>query len=176
MGEEPWLTPEGLHQLADAYGSSEGLSPLGWEAKLRRWVWRSRLIRICKASFEALGLSHDVRVCHPFVSGKFLDALGQHGGFGGLGNRTDLMMSVFGDLLPLRVIGRQTKADFTDPLWTTTSQRFARDWSGGGIDRELVDPEALRRHWVSDSRNILSTTLLQVAWLYDHQETVDPRQ
>jgi asparagine synthase (glutamine-hydrolysing) len=82
------------------------------------------------------------------------------------------MRQVFGDLLPDELIERRTKAGFTDPLWTETAKEFARDWSGEGVDRTLVDPDALRRHWAVDSRLLVSTTLLQAAWLHDHGHQV----
>jgi asparagine synthase (glutamine-hydrolysing) len=78
------------------------------------------------------------------------------------------MRHVFGDLLPAELIERRTKAGFTDPLWTGTARQFAREWSGGGVDTTLVDAEALRAHWAGEPRNLVSTTLLQAAWLHDH--------
>jgi asparagine synthase (glutamine-hydrolysing) len=174
MGEVPWLTPEGARQLAAAFGASEGAIPLGWEAKLRRWIWRGRYYRICQESFRVLGAFHDVSVFHPFVDGRVLDALGHAGGFRGLGDRTGLMRRVFGGLLPDELLERRTKAGFTDPLWTTTARTFAAEWSGGGVDLTLVDPDALRRHWSGDVRNLVSTTLLQTAWLHDHRQATKP--
>jgi len=173
MGEVPWLTDEGARQLVRAYGESEAAIPLGWEAKLRRWIWPGRYFRVCVESFAALGSFDDVRVVHPFVEGRVLDALGTVGGFRGLGDRTGLMRHVFGDLLPVELIERRTKAGFTDPLWTETARRFAREWSGEGVDETLVDPDALRRHWAGDVRNLVSTTLLQAAWLHDHGRAVE---
>jgi len=167
-----WLTDEGSRQLTRAYGATEGDIPLGWEAKLRRWIWPGRYFRLCVESFSVLGSFHDVDVVHPFVEPRVLDALGSAGGFQGLGDRTGLMRQVFGDLLPNELIERRTKAGFTDPLWTGEARRFARDWSGEGVDRTLVDPDALRRHWAGGSRHLVSTTLLQAAWLHDHGHPV----
>jgi hypothetical protein len=168
MGEVPWLTEEGQRQLVRAYGLSEANIPLGWDAKLRRWIWPGRYFRRCVQSFDVLGSYHDVDVVHPFAEGRVLDALGASGGFRGIGGRTELMRDVFGDVLPSELVERSTKGSFTDPLWTETAKRFAREWSGEGVDRELVDPDALRRHWSGDVRNLVSTTLLQSAWLHDH--------
>ena len=168
LGEQPWLTEEGRRQVARAYGSHLGAVPLGWEAKVRRWIWPGRFFRICQASLQRLASDHDVAMVHPFVDGSFLDALGQFGGFRGLGSRTDFLREVFGDLLPTAVIERSTKGGFTDPLWTERAREFAKDWSGRGVDEELVNVDELRRHWRTDDRNLLSTTLLQVAWLHDN--------
>ncbi len=172
MSAVTWLTAEGTRQLTRAYGATEGGIPLGWEAKLRRWIWPGRYFRLCVESFSVLGSFYDVDVVHPFVEPRVLDALGSAGGFRGFGDRTGLMRQVFGDLLPDELIERRTKAGFTDPLWTETAKEFARDWSGEGVDRTLVDPDALRRHWAVDSRLLVSTTLLQAAWLHDHGHQV----
>jgi hypothetical protein len=171
VGELPWLTDEGMKQVIRAHGASEGGIPLGWEAKLRRWIWRSRYFRICQASFRVLGAFDDVTVVHPFVDGRVLDSLASVGGFSGLRDRSDLMRQVFGELLPEELIERRTKGAFTDPLWTGTARRFACEWSGEGVDRSLVDPDALRRHWAGGERNLVSTTLLQSAWLHDHRSS-----
>ena len=172
LSEVTWLTTEGVRQVTRAYGATEGAIPLGWEAKLREWIWPGRYFRLCVESFAVMGSFHDVAVTHPFVEPTVLDALGSSGGFRGLGDRTELMRQVFGDLLPDELIERRTKAGFTDPLWTETARTFAEEWSGEGVDRDLVDPDALRRHWLSDSPHLVSTTLLQAAWLHDHGHPV----
>ncbi len=83
-GEVPWLTDEGFRLLARAAGESDGAIPLGWEAKLRRWIWTSRYFRICQESFRVLGAFHDVDVVHPFADGRVLDSLGRPGDFAAL--------------------------------------------------------------------------------------------
>ena len=85
MGELPWLTDEGARQLVHAYGQSEATIPLGWESKVRRWIWPGRYFRVCVESFAALGSYHDVEVVHPFVDGRVLDALGAVGWLRGTG-------------------------------------------------------------------------------------------
>ena len=139
VAQLPWLTPAGRRAISRALGSSTARMPLGWESLLRRWIWRDRYFRVCVASFAAMGAFHDVEVFHPFVEEGVLDALGHAGGFPGLGTRTDLMGLLFGDLLPDQVIRRASKGQFTDPLWTPTSRQFAREWSGNGVDPDLVD-------------------------------------
>ena len=164
----PWLTKEAAQQIAREEGQTRSRVPLGWEAMIRQWVWRSRYVRVCAESFRVMGAYHGVSVVHPFVEGKVLDALATAGGFGGLGNRTTLLREIFGDVLPERTIRRTTKAEFTDPLWTETARTFVNEWSGEGLNPSLVDSRVLRRHWGGDARNVVSTTLLQAAWLHDH--------
>jgi len=167
LADQPWLTPEGRRQVAQATSRADASIPLGWEAVVRTWIWRDRYFHVCIASFDALGADHGTTVVHPFVDERVLDALAADGGFAGLGDRTTLMNRLFADVLPAEVVARPTKASFTDPLWTQTARHFAASWSGAGVDHDLVDADALRRHWAGEERNLLSTTLLQQAWLHD---------
>lgn len=165
----PWLTREGRRQLARALGDDQAAVPLGWSRTLRERIWRDRYFRICREAFSLVADDLGVRMVHPFLHERVLDALAQSGGFRGFGGRTELMATLFGDLLPEQVVGRTTKGVFTEPLWTTTAVEFARHWSGRGVDPELVDPERLRDHWLDEDRSVLSTTLLQQAWLHDRR-------
>jgi hypothetical protein len=115
-----------------------------------------------------MGAAANVEVYHPFVAPQVLDSLATAGGFGGLGTRTDVMRVLCGVDLPERVITRKSKGSFTSPMLTTTSRAFAENWSGDGLNEVLIDPVALRRHWRSDNVNLLSTTLMQAAWLHDN--------
>ena len=45
-------------------------------------------------------------------------------------------------------------------------------WSGRGLDETLVDPEALRREWLSEVPDFRTSLLLQSAWLADQE--LDP--
>ena len=165
VGKLPWLTPQGRRAVVRGYGKLEGQVPFGWGRKLRRWIRYGRYYTVCKGSFQAMGDSYRCTIEHPFVDPIVLQALAAHGGFGGLGSRTDIMRLLVGELLPEAVLSRADKGSFSDPLWTKTSQEFARDWSPATISGDLVDPHRLKEHWLSDDRNILSTTLLQQAWV-----------
>jgi hypothetical protein len=164
----PWLTPVGVARVAAALADLRSTSPLGWERRVRQRFWRDRYFRVCDETFAVMGDYFEVKMVHPFVDRQVLDALGVAGGFAGFGAEQQLMSELFGDLLPERVVRRRTKGVFTDPLWTSTAKRFAAEWSGTGVDEELVDPAALREHWLGATRNLTSTTLLQQAWLHDN--------
>lgn len=163
-----WLSPRGQRAAALAYAAESASIPLGWGRILRRYVWRYRYIRVCKANFEIVGETYGVRVIHPFVEAPVLQSLAATNPFTGLGDRAALLHALVGDLLPRRLIERTTKAVFTDPLWTQTALAFAAEWSGRGLDERLVDPKKVRATWLTEPRNALSTTLLQAAWLADH--------
>ncbi len=69
------------------------------------------------------------------------------------------------DLLPHAVIARTDKATFEGAFWTQHARRFAERWNGDGLDAELVDPDELRRSWLSERPDPNSSALLQQAWL-----------
>lgn len=163
----PWLTQHAVEEVARAIAAMEGDAPMGWEATIRRSMWRDRYFLVCSATFGVMGRYFDVDVVHPFLEPSVLDALAQAGGFAGFGDRTELMSTLFGDLLPAEVLARPTKASFDDPLWTASSRAFVKEWSGEGVDPVLVDAIALRAHWSGERWDPYSTTLLQQAWLHD---------
>lgn len=164
-----WLTPRGRLALRAAFAAEWATVPLGWDRILRDWIWRSRYYRVCKANFSAVGAAAGVRVVHPFVEAPVLQSLAAAAPFAGLGDRAALLRELAGDLLPRSLPARPTKGVFTDPLWSGPAQEFARAWSGRGVDQRFVDPERLRAAWHAPQRPLLSTTLLQAAWLADHR-------
>ncbi|HTC70524.1 MAG TPA: asparagine synthase-related protein [Acidothermaceae bacterium] len=167
-GGLPWLTDTGLRAIRSESATASADIPLGWDRVLRRAIWRSRYFSVCKENFDAIGAASEVHVHHPFVAAPVLSALGTAGQFGGVGSRTKLMELLCGNDLPDRVVRRRTKGTFSSAVWTDTSRAFALRWSGEGVNRELVDVDALRKHWMSERVNLLSTTLLQAAWLHDN--------
>jgi hypothetical protein len=164
--ELPWLTPRARWQLRMAR-ADEDTHPLGWGAVLRDYFWCRRYIRVCRENFSIVAAPYDVEVVHPFVEAPLLASLGE-GHFAGLGGRRGVWELLFAGLLPEALLARTTKAVFSDPLWTETAQQFARSWSGRGLDERLVDVDVLRAHWLSPERSVMSTSLLQAAWLADH--------
>jgi hypothetical protein len=166
-----WLTAEGKQAVVEEVGAHEAAMPFGWSRILRTYVARGRYFELVRCAFELLGEPTDTQVVHPFVADPVLQALARQGGVGGLGTRTDIMRLLFGDLLPTQILERRSKAAFTDPLWTPTAFEFAKSWSGRGLEAAtagLVDFERLREHWLTGAPDLLSTSLLQRAWLADH--------
>ena len=79
------------------------------------------------------------------------------------------MKALARDLLPADVIRRRTKAYFNRVFFAEESRAFAAEWSGRGLDDKLVDPEMLRREWLSDVPDIRTALLLQSAWLTERE-------
>ena len=88
----------------------------------------------------------------------------------GSGDRTATLRALASDLLPDEVLSRTSKAVFTKCYMGHHTREFARQWTGGGVDPQLVDPDELRRIWLSESPAAPTAILLQSAWLAGHPE------
>jgi asparagine synthase (glutamine-hydrolysing) len=110
----------------------------------------------------------------PLLDPGFVGALARAGGLCGWGSRTATMDALARDLLPAELVGRKTKAYFNRVFFGEESRAFAARWSGRGLDEELVDPEALRREWLSDVPDFRTALLLQSAWLADRERGLTP--
>ncbi len=162
----PWLTPEGRTMLTDVIQRMTP-EPLSWSAGLRS-MSESRPARMANTNFRGV---FDVAGFHcenPLEHPRFVSALSATAHYWGPGNRTQMMRSLFGNLLPDRVLSRQTKASFNDVRWTHRERDFAREWSGNGVDSRFIDHDKLRDAWLSDIPPVLSDVHLHAAWLSDN--------
>jgi asparagine synthase (glutamine-hydrolysing) len=114
-------------------------------------------------------------VLAPLLEPGFVGALARAGGRCGWGTRTATMNALAGDLLPAEVIRRSGKARFNRAFFGAESRAFAAAWTGRGLDEALVDPEALRREWLSEVPDFRTALLLQSAWLADRELEIGQR-
>ena len=163
----PWLTEHGRQVVAAGDALNSGGVPIGVSRVLRGYLPRGRYFAVCRDGFAVMAAAHRTVVAHPFLDSTVLAAWAAEGGFGGPGTRAEIMERLVGDLLPHELVTRQTKGTFSRPTVTAIARTFARDWSGQGVDEELVDVARLRAHWLGDDVNLISTTLMQQAWLHD---------
>jgi hypothetical protein len=168
-----WLKPAARAMEARREAASRAQEPLGWTAYLD---WSSRFARATtlKASWDRFALPHDTEVVCPFWDPRFLGAIGGLGGWRGLGTRTEAMGTLFGHLLPVDVQARDTKADMTASVWGKQCYDFARQWTGSGLDPDVVDHDLVRRVWLSPRPYYSSALMLHAAWLADDVERQKP--
>jgi asparagine synthetase B (glutamine-hydrolysing) len=160
----PWLRPDALQAVLARYAHQTSQAPLRWAAYLD-WVRRLRYLRVGSASQETLAEDAGMLEVHPFLDPTFSAALASLPRRSRFADRTEAMRSLFGDLLPEAVIERRTKASFDRAFWNEPSRRFAAEWNGSGVDTDLVDPDALRSEWLSESPDPRSYTLAQSVWI-----------
>lgn len=159
----PWLRGQAVRALADVEADL-ACTPLRWDRALPAMVSR-RAAAVMEANYERLAAEHDVTAHHPLRGKQFIGALAADGGCWGYRGRTDLMRTLFGDILPDAVLARTTKARFNAVRFGSVEREFARSWDGAGVDADLVDAEVLRSHWLSEMPFGVTGPLLHAAWL-----------
>ena len=76
-----------------------------------------------------------------------------------------MLRYLFGDLLPDAVLSRNTKASFNQTRWGEFERQYARNWSGEGVDPDLIDAEKLRAAWLSEDPPPGADYQLHAAWV-----------
>jgi asparagine synthase (glutamine-hydrolysing) len=158
----PWLRPGARRAVRRRFVASVV------ERRERHYlegVGEDRYLELQEGFAAAVTHAADVRLLEPFFEPRFLRALLAETPASGFPSRTAAMEHFFGDLLPAEVIRRTSKAVFTESLWGPDSRDFAERWDRTGLDAALVDPEALRLHWLRRRPDMRSATALQAAWL-----------
>lgn len=161
--ESPWLTNEAERETGLRWMRHDAEEPGRWRARVRWWS-RRRYLSLVTRSLDVIGKDLDVTIGHPLLDRSFLAALSNVRPITGLGDRTNAMKHLFGDVLPDRVLSRSTKALFAGPYWGPVTRRFTEEWDGEGIDPALVDADALRRVWSEDRPDTRTASLLQSLW------------
>jgi hypothetical protein len=110
---------------------------------------------------EALGASIDQPLRRPGV----VESIAGAGGWRGFRSLKAMLLKMCGGLLPADVFAKRAGSDLTPLFFSDASREFDAQWSGAGLDESVVDTEALRRTWLSDTPDVRSACLLQYAWL-----------
>lgn len=162
-----WLRPAARYRLARSVrrGFEE---PVLWRAAIRHVAARRDVVLPLRA-MKRLAHASGHKVLVPLLDPGFVGALARAGGHCGWGTRTATMNALARDLLPADVVARASKAYFNRVFFGEESRAFAAAWSGRGLDETLVDPEALRREWLSELPDFRTALLLQSAWLADRE-------
>jgi len=160
----PWLRPDVEETLARRDAADAAAFAL--HAGRNTWQFATRrCARIGYETVRVIGSELDVAYVQAFAEPELVASVAAAGGFLGWTGRTATMRALFGDLLPREVLERRSKALFANAVFTRHTREFARRWNGAGVDTDLVDPEALRDTWLSETPHAPSMSLLQQAWL-----------
>lgn len=168
-----WLQAEAKRDFQDRWIKAAVSEPRQWNRRVS-WYAGQRYLRFYIHSLEILSQEVGVVAVHPLADPSFLASLAMAGGSAGFASRTEAMTSLFSDLLPLELIGRRGKAEFSGVLWQQSTRAFSDQWTGEGIDVGLVDIHHLREEWRSIDPSLASGYVMQEAWLATaSQERVD---
>lgn len=160
----PWLAPHLIPVRMAAVRAAALVEPRWWGDNV--WhVGRLRSVTMGTTSVQMLAATAGARVVEPFGDPAFRAALANEGGRLGFPSRTASMRALFGDVLPGALVARPTKATFNASLVGPATEQFLSEWTGQGVNAELVDPDRLAENWRSGSPHALSLPLMQQAWL-----------
>lgn len=170
LQELHWLRPPARREAARRMrvGYEE---PALWSSAIRHVAVR-RDVTLPLDALMRLARPSGQRIVAPFLDSRFVSAFAHAGGRAGWLNREAAVRALAGDLLPAETVRRRSKARFGRVFFSRESREFAAGWSGTGVDPALVDPEALRREWLSETPDFRAASLLQVAWLAEHRQAV----
>jgi asparagine synthase (glutamine-hydrolysing) len=162
--ELPWLRRPvrdevRYQQMADAMAR-----PLAWDASVRAAL-RPRAVALGTAARTLIAAQRNCLLVEPFGDPVVVAAVAQHGGRYGRLSRAAAVRLLGGELLPAELPGRTGKAYFNRSRFGPASRAFAADWTGAGVDDDLVDRDVLRAAWLADEPSAGTALLLQQAWL-----------
>jgi asparagine synthetase B (glutamine-hydrolysing) len=160
----PWLRPAAIRRVTRALAAEAAGEPVRWRGGFE-WLLTSRSLATGKASLALLAADAGARIAHPLLDTTFVAALAALPPAARFERRREAMHMLVGDLLPEELVLRPTKASFDEAFWHESSRAFTASWTGGGVDHQLVDTEALKAIWTSEEPDARTFTLLQAAWL-----------
>jgi asparagine synthase (glutamine-hydrolysing) len=160
----PWLRPRARRRIEAFLAAQAASEPLRWRTRYRQLA-DSGYMTVSLGSLAVLAGDQGVDLVHPFHDARFLAALAALPPARRPATRSEAMTMLVGDLLPPALLSRSTKARFDEVFWTEHSRALVADWSGEGVDGEIVDVDRLRAEWASPAPAAHTFTLLQSVWL-----------
>jgi asparagine synthetase B (glutamine-hydrolysing) len=162
-GRLSWLRPQAREVVFDLWADWYAREPLRYPPYVR-WCAGLREYKAAFATLDVLAGEADAQLLHPLLDRRFVASLATLG-WRGPRDRTQAMRLLFSDVLPSAVLERSDKAMFGPALFSEHSRSFVDQWTGDGVDPELVDADALRSTWAEPEPASGSHMLLQNAWL-----------
>jgi hypothetical protein len=159
-----WLTPAAERESRRMHARDVLEEPVTWRAWVRHRAQR-RELRLAQQHLKDLAADTDALVVSPLLEPAVCEAIARAGGRTGFPGRFSAIYRLFPGQLPDALASRRRKALFDEVFWREPSRALARSFDGGGIDRGLVDPEALREAWRQPQPSVRSALLLQQVWL-----------
>jgi Asparagine synthase len=161
---QTWLTDAGRAAADVALNDAAEAEPIGWRNYLA-WAFARRAWGQAQGTLDLIAGASQCRVVHPLAERALLGSLATAWPRRGAPDRTDVMRSVVGDLLPRQVVERDDKAVLASVFIGERSRAFIEQWDGSGVDTEWVDTQALREVWSRRYPYAGSFNLLHQAWL-----------
>jgi asparagine synthetase B (glutamine-hydrolysing) len=160
----PWLTAAGGRAVTAALAAQAAAEPLGLRRRLAR-LRAMRYLAVGLGALDRLAADAACEIRHPLLDVPVWSAVAAAAPPQGHQSRSAAMERLFGELLPAELLARPDKAGFDEVFMRGPARAFAAAWDGGGVPERLVDPDALRAHWLGPEPAGQSFSLLQAAWV-----------
>lgn len=159
----PWLRGAAREQFI-ATGASHQSEPLRWDRAIRAAAQRP-LSRAVYHNLDLVARDYNVHILHPLLDPEFVSAWIGDGGRFGVTDRTAAMRQLFDEVLPEPILARSSKSFFNASRFGAGERDFARRWNGQGLDVQHIDPDVLRRTWLTAELIGRSDIALMAAWM-----------
>jgi asparagine synthetase B (glutamine-hydrolysing) len=162
-----WLRPVPAREILRTHRAERRAEPDRLADRVA-WHLRRRDLRTTAASFALVGEDLDVNLVHPLLDPGFVAALVEWAGRRRRPTRAELLAGITAGALPAVVTTPRPKAHFLEVFLRTPTREFVRSWDGGGVDTDVVDPDALRAAWSRWPIPECTAGLVQHLWLRQH--------
>ena len=132
----PWLQPDAAREVERRFAANSMRISRSWPEELANAL-SGRHLEAARGMAGAMAHDAGVDLVEPFFDPRYVLAVAADSPREGYGSRTAAMERYFGDLLPSEVVGRSTKAVFTEVFCGAATRRFAEKWAGRGSIRRL---------------------------------------
>lgn len=169
----PWLRPAAEREALALLRRRQVDVPLRFDRAVVAQVTH-RCFDGAAASLAAIGEAVGTSVDQPLRRPGVAESVAGFGGWRGFRGLKTMLREMCEGLLPAEVLTTRPGPDLTGVFFGDASREFAATWSGVGLDESVVDTEALRRNWLSDTPDPRSACLLQYAWLTERVWVIPP--
>lgn len=160
----PWLNAQAQDAFRAQMTADVAGAPLRWDTAVLRHLGR-RAVTMSMHNIGRVLAQSGVTLHTPFLDPGFASAFAASGGRRGFISRTGMMRMLFGDVVPDEICRRDEKARFGAVAVGRESRAFLADWTGAGVDTDVVDVERLREACLDEMPLFGTQLLLQSAWL-----------
>ena len=160
----PWLRPAAERQALALLTERQAAVPVRFDHAATTQITH-RCFTGAAGTFRALGEAFGTTTELPLSRSGAVGSLAGAGGWRGFGEQRAMLERLAGDFLPPDLLARRPTPDLGPIFFGEPSREFAGNWTGAGLDKSVVDTEALRRNWLSDRPDPRTACLLQYAWL-----------
>ena len=154
----PWIEPALRAAIAARSSVDEAAEPLD-PRRHGAYLLSTSAVWVLQHNARLLRARFGVELHSPLLEPSFLAAVDATVARHHWTNRNDVMQRHFAALLPMQILGRTSKAEFSGAYFAGHSRRFAERWDGRGLP-DTVDAAWLKHHWRTDDMIHAGSALL----------------